>query len=703
MVGFLIIEVVAFFSLFALFYHTYIKYSLSLSPIHKRMSRLLFLVIAPVLLWSCSNKPAAQSVCLADMDTTVRPQDDFFRYANGGWLDRNPIPADKGYYDISDELDTKIDQQLLGILDSLAASKLEDGSIQQKLTLFYKSGLDTATRNANRLKPLQFLLDSIDRISTIADLQHMAAKLNLFNLNVLFQPRCYPDMKNNKMCVFTIFQGGVGINENYFKYPGSEDVIAEYTNHIARLLTLAGYDNAVQMAETAVGVERKLAAIMTDYIQMQNPNNTYNQISLNELRQLMPVFDWDKFFADLGCRVPTNIVVLPGTQFVSDLNNLVTATPISDWKTYFKTRTINDMAISLSEDFVDEDFEFYERYMNGVEEKSPLPIQILNQINISYADAMGREYVNRYFSPATQKSAWKLGQDLKNAFREHITKLDWMSDDTKKAALEKVEQMKIKIGHPNKYVDYADCEVGDNYAVNIMNNFKAHTEHELHFVDMPIDNDLWWSTPQTANMYYLRIQNIIEVPAAMLQPPFFYPGGDNAVNYGAIGAAIGHELTHGFDVAGRFYDKNGNLSDWWADRDSIEFERRSQKLVERFNSFTVVDTLHVNGELTLSENIADLGGLSIAYTAFSNNKQHSRQEPGSTLTPDQLFFIAYARTWAGAYRDEAARMQTMTNEHALGKHRVEGPLPNLSAFTEAYGVKPGDRYFLADSLRTEIW
>ena len=329
-------------------------------------------------------------------------------------------------------------------------------------------------------------------------------------------------------------------------------------------------------------------------------------------------------------------------------------------------------------------------------------MRVLNQMNDNYGDALGREYVNRHFSPATRKTAAKLCKDLKNAFCEHITKLDWMSDDTKKAALEKVERMEIKIGYPNKFVDFAECEVGDNYPVNIMNNFKAQTKYELQSVDMPTDNNTWWSTPQTANMYYMRAQNFIEVPAAMLQPPFFYPNGDDAVNFGAIGAAIGHEITHGFDDAGRFYDKDGNLANWWNEHDSIEFERRSQKLVDRFNSFIAIDTLHINGEQTLSENIADLGGICIAYTAFSNNKRGSRQQQGS-LTPDQMFFIAYARTWAGAYRDEAARTHSMTNVHAMGKFRVEGPLPNINAFTEAFGIKPGDRYFIADSLRTEIW
>ncbi len=666
------------------------------------MRRLLLLIIVPAILWSCSNRPAGESVCLADMDTTVKPQDDFFRYANGGWLDRNPIPTDKGSYDISDALEAKINQQLLDILDSLASSQLEKGSIQEKLALFYKSGMDTATRNANGIKQIQHIIDSIDRIASIADLQHMMTKMSLLNLNTPIHPRCYPDVKNCQMSVFTIFQGGVGIDENYFKFPGSEDVIDEYRKHLERLFNIAGYDNAAQMAVTAVGVERKLSEIMADYLQLQDPNYTYNKINYDELKRLMPVFDWDQYFADLGCRIPSVIDVTPGTKFISDFNNLITGISLDDWKIYLKTRTINGLAESLSEEFSNEDFEFYERYMKGAKEKSSLPMRVLIQMNDSYGDALGREYVNRYFSPETRKAAEKLCQNLKSAFSEHITKLDWMSESTKKAALEKVERMEIKIGYPNKFVDFAECEVGDNYPVNIMNNFKAQTEYELQSIDMPTDNDAWWSTPQTANMYYMRTQNFIEVPAAMLQPPFFYPGGDDAVNFGAIGAAIGHEMTHGFDDVGRFYDKNGNLANWWNNQDSIEFERRSQKLVDRFNSFIAIDTLHINGKQTLSENIADLGGISISYTAFSNNKQSNRQQTGR-LTPDQMFFIAYARTWAGAYRDEAARTHAMTNEHAMGKFRVEGPLPNLNAFTEAFGIKPGDRYYIADSLRTEIW
>jgi putative endopeptidase len=279
-----------------------------------------------------------------------------------------------------------------------------------------------------------------------------------------------------------------------------------------------------------------------------------------------------------------------------------------------------------------------------------------------------------------------------------------MSEAAKKAALEKVERMKIKIGYPVQYVDFAECEVDNNYAANILTIYRAQTEHELQFIDMPTDDDMWQSAPQVANMYYMRVKNYIEIPAAMLQPPFFYPDGDDAVNFGAIGAAIGHEITHGFDNAGRFYDKDGNLADWWDDSDSIEFVRRSKKLVNRFNSFVAVDTLHVDGELTLSENIADLGGINIAYTAFSKTAQWRNQNVLTDgLTPDQRFFIAYARTWAGAYRDEFAHSYTLTNEHALGKFRVEGPLPNLSAFVKAFNVKPGDRYYIADSLRTEIW
>lgn len=669
------------------------------------MRHLISLIITFLLL-ACSREPAVKTFSIADMDTTACPADDFFRFANGGWIKMNPIPADQGSYDICDALAKKTEQQMLGILDSLASSNNKKGTIEDKIAKFYKSGMDTAMRNSIGLKPLQFLLDSIDVIKSIDDIQDILVKFGLYNINTPLIPRCFPDPKNCKMCVFIIEQGGLGIDACYFKDPDSEEIMTEYRKHLRRIFEISGLDSdaASQMAEKTFGVERKISDISINELTILNPNSTYNKITFDELKAFMPTFNWDKFIAGLGCSTPHNIIVTSGSDYLINFDKLLREIPINDWKAYLKARVINNMASTLSADFVNEDFEFYERYMMGVEECSPLPTLVLNQLNNSYGDALGREYVKKYFSPKTKKSVEELCDKLRNALCEHISQVNWMSDETKKYAIEKTGRIEFKIGYPNKFIDFAECLIDSCYAMNVLRVFKAQTIHELQFIDKPNDTDMWMFTPQTANMYYLRNLNFIEIPAAMLQPPFFFVNGDDATNYGALGAAIGHEITHGFDNAGRFYDKDGNLAEWWNSQDSIEFERRAKKLIDRFNSFIVIDSLHTNGELTLDENIADLGGIRIAYTAFSKTSQWQNQsELIDGFTPDQRFFIAYAHTWAGAYRDEMMRLYTLTNEHAIGKYRVEGPLPNLNAFIDAFGVKPGDRYYIADSLRTEIW
>jgi putative endopeptidase len=458
------------------------------------------------------------------------------------------------------------------------------------------------------------------------------------------------------------------------------------------------------LADVVFKFEKRLAIASMDRMELRDPQKTYHKMKVTDLAQIAPAIDWSRYFEQLQVPNPDSLVVSQ-PDFVTEVSKMINDVPVEEWKAYFAWNLMNDASPYLSSAFVNESFDFYGKVLYGIEKQRPRWKKVLQATNGSLSEALGEIYVAKYFPPEAKTRMLQLVGNLKIALGERIQHLDWMSDTTKTNALAKLNAMNVKIGYPDKWKDYSTLEVKDDaYILNLVRASKFGFRDMVTKINKPVDKTLWHMSPQTVNAYYNPVQNEIVFPAAILQPPFFYLDGDDAVNYGAIGVVIGHEMTHGFDNRGRQYDKEGNLKNWWTAEDEKRFNERTQVLVKRFNNFIVLDTVHANGQYTLGENIADLGGLNISYTAFTKTKQWQNQTNKiAGFTPDQRFFLSFAKVWAELVRDEQILEATQTDVHSLGRFRVQGPLPNMPEFIAAFDAKPGDTYYLADSLRAKIW
>ena len=672
------------------------------------MRRLLPLVIVSVLLVSCMRNHSACTVDIANMDTTVRPQDDFYQYACGRWIASHPMPEDKSEYDVSTYVACNVDSQIHDIILDVVNSKYEPGSINEKIATFFKSGMDTLAIEAEGIKPLQFFFDAM---RSVADLQNGITLLQKHYLISPFAIQYGPYLSNSSVMAFVISEDGIALDDAEFYLDDDEyyeEVRAKYKEFQMKLFMLLGQDSstALQSAEVAYNIEYKLAQMSLDKEQSKNRTHVVHNCNLDDLAEQLPAFDWHKFFKQLEIPIPDTIVISAGNLYLRELDTLIRQTSIDDWKIYLKYQVVRGMATTLDSAFVNEDFYFKKRFLYGQEKKAPRWSLVLDEVKYDFDDAIGKMYVDKYFPPEAKRRVQEMTAKLKEAMAKRISDVSWMCDSTKAKALHKLAKTRLKVGCPETFVDYSDYVMCNSYATNVITCMSQYFKYEMSFINREIDTESVWYEilPYNVNMYTVYNQNEIVIPAAILQPPFFYADGDDAVNYGAVGAAIAHELTHGFDTQGRMYDSDGNLNDWWTDKDKEEFDKEAQKLIDRFNSFIVIDSMHADGEFTLCENVADLGGLVVAYEAFSKTEQWKDQTKLiDGLTPDQRFFIAYAQTWAGSYRDEAIRQLTKTNQHSLFRYRTEGPLPNIGAFEKAFDIKPGDKYYVPDSLKINIW
>ena len=672
------------------------------------MKRTIILLSIALFVTACSNNAKQKTLNVDNMDTTVNPAEDFYKYANGSWLANTKIPEDKNRYGVFDMLNDLNNQRLRTMFEDLSSHKQKTGSNAEKIAMFYNSGMDTAAINNAGIEPVQFLFDTINNIKNFKDLQDVFAFFHFYNITTPFYANCSIDGKNSSMNILYIDQNGLGLpDKDYYLQNGEyfSNIREAYKKHIAKMFQLLGQDSvtSAKSAERVFDVECKLAQVSMDKEQLRDPFALYNKMDIAKLTALTNIIEWNRFFEKIGCPIPDSVIVSQ-PDFMSKLNNIIQQTSIADWQNYLTWSAINNCATSLSSDFENQDFEFYGKILDGKLQQKPRWERVLSATSRFLDEAVGQLYVEKYFPPQAKQRATELVANLRVALSERIDNLEWMSDATKAKAQEKLAAISVKIGYPNKWFDYSGCQVGGTFVINKLNILKYKYEYEIKQVGQPVDKEEWLMSPQTVNAYNMAEMNEIAFPAAILQPPFFYADGDDAINYGAIGAIIGHEITHGFDDAGRYYDKNGNINDWWTEDDNRKFIERAQTLVNRFNSFIVIDTMHANGTFTLGENIADLGGLNIAYTAFSKTEQWKNQSATiDGLTPDQRFFVSYAQVWGQIICDEAILQRTQTDPHSLGCYRVEGPLPSVEAFVKAFDVKPGDRYYLPDSLKTVIW
>jgi len=660
---------------------------------------------------SCKQQEkSTKAISASNMDTTVKAGDDFYHYANGTWLKNNPIPAEYSRYGAFEVLEEENYKQLQEIMKEASADKgATKGSVNQKIRDYYNTGMDTIKIDKEGMNPVKPVFAMIDKLSTPADLQHLIIEAHSSGINPLFYFFGAPDEKNSNKVIAQLYQGGLGLPDRDYYLSNearSAEIRKEYVKHISKMFELSGLDaaQAVQYAETAMMIETELAKISSTKLEQRDPVANYNKFDLAGLQKIAPGLDWNSYFTGMGV-TKTEEINVAQPKFIKGVAAMLSSVPVNEWKIYMKWNVLNNAAEYLSSNFDKEHFAFYGTVLSGTTEQQPRWKRILDQTSGSLGEAVGQLYVAKFFPPEAKERMITLVSNLKLALKEHIMNLTWMGDSTKKEAVAKLEKINVKVGYPDKWIDYSSLEIGtDSYFQNNVNASKSLIKRELSKIGNPVDRSEWGMTPQTVNAYYSPNMNEIVFPAAILQPPFFWLDADDAVNYGAIGVVIGHEMSHGFDDQGRQYDKEGNLRDWWKPEDSKNFEKQTKVLIDQYNAFNILDSLHVDGQLTLGENIADLGGVNIAYTAFLKAMEGKDiKQPVEGFTPAQRFFLSYAQVWRNNIRTKALMRRLKEDVHSPGEARVNGIVYNIPAFYQAFDIQPTDQRYLSEEKRAAIW
>lgn len=672
-----------------------------------------FLAAGIVALASC-NTPQKEVVKIAainpaNMDTTVAAGTDFYEYACGGWIKNNPLKPEYARFGTFDQLLENNQEQLRVLIEELSATPHEAGSVAGKIGALYAMGLDSTKLNADGVAPIKEELAAINALATKSDVSKMVATLHKEGMAPFFALFVDADEKNSAMNIVQLYQAGIGMGDrDYYllEDEGSAKMRDAYRAYINKLFTLAG--SSPEQADAAVDavmkIEKAIAEISYGREDLRDSQKNYNKLAYEDFKQIESPLDWDVYFESMGL---AGLKELDAKQinFYKDMNKALQNTTVDEQKYYLAFNLLSAAAPYLSDDFVDADFEFYGKVMSGKQEQQPRWKRSLNTVNGALGEAVGEMYVEKYFPASSKEKMLTLVGNLQTALSERINGLEWMSDTTKAKAQEKLAAFTVKIGYPDKWRDYSGLEIkDDSYWANVRRSNIFDMAYQLADVDKPVDKSRWHMNPQTVNAYYNPTTNEICFPAAILQPPFFNPDADDAVNYGAIGVVIGHEMTHGFDDQGRNYDKDGNLIDWWTAEDAVRFKERADKLVDQYDQIIVIDTLHANGRFTLGENIADHGGLLVAHQAYLNSlKGKETPAPIDGFTNEQRFFLGYATLWGQNIRPEEIRRRTKIDPHSLGKWRVNAALRNIAPFYAAFDIKEGDPMFMAPTDRVVIW
>ena len=672
-----------------------------------------FLAAGIVALASC-NTPQKEVVKIAainpaNMDTTVAAGTDFYEYACGGWIKNNPLKPEYARFGTFDQLLENNQEQLRVLIEELSATPHEAGSVAGKIGALYAMGLDSTKLNADGVAPIKEELAAINALATKSDVSKMVATLHKEGMAPFFALFVDADEKNSAMNIVQLYQAGIGMGDrDYYllEDEGSAKMRDAYRAYINKLFTLAG--SSPEQADAAVDavmkIEKAIAEISYGREDLRDSQKNYNKLAYEDFKQIESPLDWDVYFESMGL---AGLKELDAKQinFYKDMNKALQNTTVDEQKYYLAFNLLSAAAPYLSDDFVDADFEFYGKVMSGKQEQQPRWKRSLNTVNGALGEAVGEMYVEKYFPASSKEKMLTLVGNLQTALSERINGLEWMSDTTKAKAQEKLAAFTVKIGYPDKWRDYSGLEIkDDSYWANVRRSNIFDMAYQLADVDKPVDKSRWHMNPQTVNAYYNPTTNEICFPAAILQPPFFNPDADDAVNYGAIGVVIGHEMTHGFDDQGRNYDKDGNLIDWWTAEDAVRFKERADKLVDQYDQIIVIDTLHANGLFTLGENIADHGGLLVAHQAYLNSlKGKETPAPIDGFTNEQRFFLGYATLWGQNIRPEEIRRRTKIDPHSLGKWRVNAALRNIAPFYAAFDIKEGDPMFMAPADRVVIW
>jgi putative endopeptidase len=663
----------------------------------------------------CGDAPVIDR---SNFDMKIQPGDDFYQFTNGGWLDRNPIPPEYSQWGSFQELVERnyaILHELLEANAKIAADpKTSSGSAAQIVGQLYASGMDEALINAEGAKPLEPEFDLINKIVDRDGLAPAVAQLHLLGFGPFFGVTGGQDSKESTSQIAIIGQGGLGLpDRDYYLKDGdrSKEIREQYALHIAKMFGLLGDAESVATDEASriLALETELAKASKSRVALRDSEANYHRMSVTELTTLAPGFDWINYYKALGLTDEQVSKINVGQpEFFKRLAELTATYSLDDLKIYLRWNVLRETAPDLSAPFEDENFQFYQERLTGVKAKLPRWKKILKEVDANVGEALGQLYVEKHFSEDSKKRALEMVNDLKESFREKIKQLDWMEDATKKAALTKLDAFGVKIGYPDKWRDYSSLEIKKQpFVLNILAANKFETKRQLGKIGKPVDRSEWGMSPPTVNAYYSQNKNEIVFPAGILQRPLFDANADDAANYGGMGAVIGHEMTHGFDDQGRKFDPHGNLNNWWTEEDAKRFEARGAKIVKQFSQYEVIDHLHINGELTEGENIADLGGVKIAYAAFEKAlHRKSAEEQAKKIdgfTQEQRFFLAWAQIWRNNTRPETMRLRLQTDPHSPGKFRVNGPLSNLPEFAAAFGIGSGSPMIRPEEERVEIW
>jgi putative endopeptidase len=667
--------------------------------------------IFTMILLACNeNKQTVKGIDLANLDTTVVAGNDFYQYADGGWIASHPLKQEYARFGTFDELGEKSQEQVKDLITNLSANANEQGSIAQKIGDLYALAMDSARLNTEGAAPILPYLSKLNEISSKEEISKTLATMFRNGMSPFFSHYVYADDKNSSINILHINQGGYKMGDrDYYLLDDehSQTLRTKYLEMIEKLFTLAGYTQTeTQNASAAVmKIETQLAKIALSRVELRNPVANYHKITLAELVKLSPEINWSEFFDLIGTKGLTDLNV-GQLNPIAEVSKIIKEYPLQDIKYYLDWNTIIMASSYLSDEFSDAVFEYYGKTLSGKEVQQERWKRAVDVIDGSLGEAVGQIYVEKYFPPSSKEKMLTLVKNLQTALGERIGNLAWMGSETKEKAMDKLAAFHVKIGYPDKWRDYSKLPINKEnaYIDNIIHSNNFDYDYMIGKFNKPVDKDEWLMNPQTVNAYYNPTTNEICFPAAILQAPFFNPDADDAVNYGAIGVVIGHEMTHGFDDQGRQFDKEGNLKEWWTPEDADRFKERAQVLVDFFDNIAVLDTTHANGQLTLGENIADQGGLQVSWQAYQNTlKGKSAPAPIDGLTDAQRFFLAYATVWAGNIRDAEILRRTKMDPHSLGKWRVNGALPHIDVWYDAFGVTPENALYVPKEKRVAIW
>ena len=675
----------------------------------KQFFPMVMMFAAPVVGVNAQGKSGLD---LSNLDKSVNPADDFYQFATGGWQSSHPLPAAYSRYGSFDMLQENVNKQVNSILSDLSKKKYKEGTTERKLSDFYKLAMDLDRRNQEGVSPVKPLLHEIESTTSVEALRHLQLKYAKRGYGVAFSSFFGADQKNVTMNILNLYQGGLTLGQKDWYVNNDKatvDIREAYKKHIARMFRLYGFSDAQaeQRSRDIFRFETMLALISKSNVELRDPQANYNKMTIQEFKENYPNIPLEEMSVAEGVNVAhIQEIVVGQPAFFAGYDKLAALLTTDELKALIEWDVIMSSSSYLSDEVREANFDFFGKVMKGRKEDYPLWKRATNQVESAMGEALGKIYCERYFPASSKKMMEDLVRNLQISLGQRIDAQTWMGDSTKKNAHQKLDKFYVKVGYPNKWTDYSKLNIDPSksfYENVLATRLFAHDKHISEKAGKPVDIDEWYMTPQTVNAYYNPTTNEICFPAGILQRPFFDPKADAAFNYGAIGVVIGHEMTHGFDDQGRQYDANGNLNDWWTPGDAKGFEQRANMYADFFDAIEVLPGLYANGRFTLGENLADHGGLEVSFNAFKNATQAKPLKTMDGFTPEQRFFIAYAGVWGQNITEQEIRNRVKTDPHSLGEWRVNGALPHINAWYEAFGVKKGDKMFIPETERLQLW